>query len=106
MFRSPPDRCSARMIIPPNPPISPPEFPLRTITMLFSEQLSRPAVANQITTADRHLLMRRQEGRLSYTSGRGQPMVVVTYTISDDHLVIRVPAYNEIAWYAPGTEVT
>jgi hypothetical protein len=74
--------------------------------MLSSEHLSRTAVANQITTADRRLLLRRQEGRLSYTSGRGQQTVVVTYTISDDHLLIRVPEYNEIAWYAPGTEVT
>ena len=73
--------------------------------MLSSEQLSHTAVTNQITTADRHLLLRRQEGRLSYTSGRGRPTVVVTYTISDDHLVIRVPEYNEIGWYAPGAEV-
>jgi hypothetical protein len=73
--------------------------------MLPSEQLSRTALANQISTADGDLLLRRQEGRLSYTSGRGRPTVVVTYTISDDHLVIRVPEYNEIGWYAPGAEV-
>jgi hypothetical protein len=74
--------------------------------MLSSEQLSGTTVANQITAADRHLLLRRQEGRLSYTSGRGPQTVVVTYTISDDHLVIQVPEYSEIGWYAPGTEVT
>ena len=74
--------------------------------MLPSEQSSRAAVANQITTADRDLLVRRQEGRLSYTSGKGHRTVVVTYTIKDGHVVIRVPEYNEIIWYAPGTEVT
>jgi hypothetical protein len=74
--------------------------------MPFSEQSSRTAVANQITTADRHLLLHRQEGRLSYTSGKGHQAVVVAYTSSDGHLVIRVPEYSEIAWYAPGSEVT
>jgi hypothetical protein len=74
--------------------------------MLPSEQLSRAAVANQLTPADRDLLLRRQEGRLSYSSGKGPHTVVVTYTIQDGHLVIRVPEYSEIAWYAPGTEVT
>ena len=74
--------------------------------MLLSEQFPRVADANQITTPDRNLLLRQQEGRLSYTSGRGPQMVVVTYTISDGHLVIRVPEYSEIAWYAPGSEVT
>ncbi len=73
--------------------------------MLHSEQLSRVAVANQITPAERDLLLRRQEGRLSYMSGRGRQTVVVTYTISDGHLVIRVPEYSEIAWYVPGTDV-
>ena len=73
--------------------------------MLPLEQYSRAAVANQITSADRHLLLRRQQGRLRYTSGKGLQTVVVAYTISDDHIVIRVPEFNEIAWYAPGTEV-
>ena len=74
--------------------------------MLPSEQRLRAAVANQITTADRDLLLRHHEGRLSYTSGRGHQTVVVTYTVRDGHVVIRVPEYSEIAWYAPGTEVT
>jgi hypothetical protein len=74
--------------------------------MLPSEQISRTAVADQVTPAGRDLLLRRQEGRLAYTSGRGPQTVVVSYTIHDGHLVIRVPEYNEIAWYAPGTEVT
>ena len=28
------------------------------------------------------------------------------YTVSDGHIVIRVPEYSEIYWYAPGAEVT
>jgi hypothetical protein len=74
--------------------------------MLPSKQVSRAAIADQITTADRDLLVRRQEGRLGYASGTGHEWVVVTYTIMDSHVVIRVPEYSEIAWYAPGTEVT
>ena len=74
--------------------------------MLPSKQFSRAAIADQITTADRELLVRRQEGRLGYASGTGHERVVVTYTIMDSHVVIRVPEYSEIAWYAPGTEVT
>ena len=74
--------------------------------MLLSERFPRVTDAYQITTTDRDLLLRRQEGRLSYTSGRGHQTVVVTYTIRDGHVVIRVPEYSEIAWYAPGTEVT
>jgi sirohydrochlorin ferrochelatase len=73
--------------------------------MLHSEQFTR-AVADQITPADRELLFRRQEGRLSYSSGKGRQTVVVTYTVNDGHLVIRVPEYSEIGWYAPGTKVT
>lgn len=74
--------------------------------MLPSEQSSRAAIAHQIASADRELLVRRQEGRLSYTSGKGHQTVVMAYTIRDGHVVIRVPEYSEIAWYAPGTEVT
>jgi hypothetical protein len=74
--------------------------------MLPSEQFTRVAGAIRITAADRHLLHRGQEGRLGYTSGKGHQTVVVTYTIGDGHIVIRVPEYNEIGWYAPGTEVT
>lgn len=74
--------------------------------MLPSKHSSRVSLANPITTADHDLLLRRQEGRLSYVTGRGHQTVVVTYTMRDHHLVIRVPEYNEIAWYAPGTEVT
>jgi hypothetical protein len=71
-----------------------------------SKQFSRAAIADQITTADRDLLVRRQVGRLGYASGTGHERVVVTYMIMDGHIVIRVPEYSEIAWYVPGTEVT
>ena len=74
--------------------------------MLPSKQFSRAAIADQITTADRDLLVRRQVGRLGYASGTGHERVVVNYMIMDSHIVIRVPEYSEIAWYVPGTEVT
>ena len=74
--------------------------------MLPSQQVSRASVAPQITHADHELLLRQQEGRLGYTSGKGHQTVVVTYTIRDGHVVIRVPEYSEIAWYAPGADVT
>jgi hypothetical protein len=71
-----------------------------------TEQSSHTAIADQISAADQDLLARRQEGRLGYSSGKGHQTVVVTYLIRDGHVVIRVPEYSEIAWYAPGTEVT
>jgi hypothetical protein len=59
------------------------------------------------TATDRErLLCRQREGRLSYTSGRGRQTVVVGYAVADGHIVMRLPAYNEIPRYAPGSEVT
>jgi hypothetical protein len=59
------------------------------------------------TATDRERLLRRQrEGRLSYTSGRGRQTVVVGYALADGHIVMRLPEYNEIPRYAPGSEVT
>ena len=59
------------------------------------------------TASDRErLLCRQREGRLSYNSGRGRQTVVVGYAVADGHIVMRLPAYNEIPRYAPGSEVT
>lgn len=46
------------------------------------------------------------EGRLGYTSGRGPRSVVVSYSMADEQIVVRLPAYNEVVQYAPGSEVT
>jgi hypothetical protein len=47
------------------------------------------------------------EGRLGYLSGRGERNVVVAYAVNDDDgIVLRVPAFNEIAQYVPGRRVT
>ncbi len=46
------------------------------------------------------------EGRLAYASGRGPRSVVVSYSIDDEHVMLRLPDYNDIVHYAPGAEVT
>ena len=46
------------------------------------------------------------EGSLSYLSGRGPRSVVVSYAVVDDHILLQVPDYNEIAHYAPGAQVS
>ena len=51
-------------------------------------------------------LRQHHEGRLSYLSGRGPRSVVVSYVVAGDHILLQIPDYNEIAQYAPGSEVT
>ena len=51
-------------------------------------------------------LRQHHEGRLSYLSGRGPQSVVVSYIVAGDQILLQIPEYNEIAQYAPGTEVT
>lgn len=46
------------------------------------------------------------EGRLAYTSGRGPRSVVVSYSMAGEQIVVRLPDYNDIVQYAPGSEVT
>ena len=53
----------------------------------------------------RDCLLRRHEGRLAYSTGRGPRCVVVNYAVHDDEIVLRVPEFNEICQYAPGCEV-
>ena len=53
----------------------------------------------------RYRLLRRHEGRLAYSTGRGPRCVVVNYAVHDDEIVLRVPEFNEICQYAPGREV-
>ena len=54
----------------------------------------------------RRWLQQHHEGRLGYQSGRGPRSVVVSYAIAGDEVLVRVPDYNDIAQYAPGTRVT
>ena len=73
-------------------------------TLLAHEHSAQPYAS---AASDRErLLCRQREGRLSYTSGRGRQTVVVGYAVADGHIVMRLPEYNEIPRYAPGSEVT
>ena len=53
----------------------------------------------------RDCLLRRHEGRLAYSTGRGPRCVVDRVVDHDDEIVLRVPEFNEICQYAPGCEV-
>src|SRR5690242_3298748 len=53
----------------------------------------------------RRWLRHHHEGRLSYLSGRGPRSVVVSYAVADDMILVPIPDYNEIAQYAPETEI-
>ena len=46
------------------------------------------------------------EGELGYIGGRGPRSVVVTYAVTEDHILFLVPAYNEVTQYVPGNQVT
>jgi hypothetical protein len=54
----------------------------------------------------RSWLGQHHEGRLGYLSGRGPQSVVVTYALVGDHILLRVPEYNDITQYAPGEKVS
>jgi len=54
----------------------------------------------------RRWLDNHQEGRLAYGSGRGPRSVVVSYTVAEEQIVVRLPDYHEIVHYAPGAVVT
>ena len=46
------------------------------------------------------------EGRLGYRSGLGRRAVVTSYAVAGEQVVFRVPEYNPVLQYAPGTQVT
>ena len=81
---------------------------MTTDTDIAPSRTSPPAgSARRLTTEEcRSWLTAHGEGRLGYESGRGPRQVVVSYAVSDDANVLRVPAFNEIAQYAPGRRVT
>jgi nitroimidazol reductase NimA-like FMN-containing flavoprotein (pyridoxamine 5'-phosphate oxidase superfamily) len=54
----------------------------------------------------RDWLSSHREGRLAYQTGRGPRSVVVAYAITDEHIMFRLPDYNDIVHYAPGERVT
>ncbi len=43
---------------------------------------------------------------MGYQSGRGPRAVVVSYGVTDQQVVFRLPEYNEICQYAPGRQIT
>jgi len=43
---------------------------------------------------------------LGYQSGRGHRCVVVSYAVTGDQILVRLPDYNDIVRYAPGAEVS
>lgn len=47
-----------------------------------------------------------REGRLSYQTGRGPRSVVVRYAVAANSIMIRLPDYNDIVHYAPGSVVS
>ena len=53
----------------------------------------------------RAVLASHHEGRLGYQSGRGPRSVVVSYAITEDAIMMRLPDYNDAVHYAPGAEV-
>ena len=54
----------------------------------------------------RSWISNHDEGRLGYQTGRGPRAVVVSYAVTDDQVVSRVPEYNEIGQYAAGRQIT
>ncbi len=43
---------------------------------------------------------------MGHQTGRGPRAVLVSYAVTDDQAVFRLPEYNEICQYAPGREIT
>ena len=54
----------------------------------------------------REILAHEQEGRLAYSTGRGRRAVPVHFNLGGDFIVFHAAAYNEIAQYVPGEEVS
>jgi nitroimidazol reductase NimA-like FMN-containing flavoprotein (pyridoxamine 5'-phosphate oxidase superfamily) len=54
----------------------------------------------------RDWLTSHREGRLAYPTGRGPRSVVVSYAVTERHIMFRLPDYNDIVHYAPGERVT
>ena len=53
----------------------------------------------------RAVLASHHEGRLGYQSGRGPRSLVVSYAVTEDAIMMRLPDYNDAVHYAPGAEV-
>lgn len=67
----------------------------------------QPTAARPLSGAEcRSWLSEHTQGRLGHQTGRGPRSVVVSYAVTDDQIVVRIPAYNEISQYAPGRQVT
>lgn len=74
---------------------------------LLVRDARHPPLSRRLTRTEcNEWLTNHHEGRLRYTSGRGPRSVVVSYSMAQEHIVVRLPDYNDIVHYAPGAEVT
>jgi len=67
---------------------------------------AKPTSRRLSGTECRSWLGERSRGRLGHQTGRGPRAVVVSYAVTDDQVVFRLPEYNQICQYAPGREIT
>lgn len=66
-----------------------------------------PAPVRRLSNGEcRDWLSSHREGRLAYPTGRGPRSVVVSYAVREEHVLFRLPDYNDIVHYAPGQHVT
>jgi hypothetical protein len=65
----------------------------------------RATTRHRASRKDRRRLSRHQEGRIHYQTGRGPRCLAVTYAVSGDYVLLRLPEFNDVAHYAPGQPV-
>ena len=77
------------------------------MSLLTGSPTTHPHHTRRLSRRECHdWLTSHGEGRLGYTSGRGPRSVVVSYSMADEQIVVRLPDYNEVVQYAPGSAVT
>jgi len=68
---------------------------------------TQPAPRRRLSDGECHeWLNSHREGRLAYQTGRGPRSVVVSYALSGESVMFKLPDYNDIVRYAPGERVT
>ena len=55
----------------------------------------------EASSEDRLRLSRHEEGRIHYQTGCGPRCLAVTYALSGDYILLRLPEYNDVTHYAP-----
>lgn len=76
-----------------------------TVHLSASRHPNSPARRLSIVEC-RDWLASHREGRLAYQTGRGPRSVVVSYAVTDEQIMFRLPDYNDIVHYVPGERVT